>query len=229
MHSRNSIRWDLDHALAQSGCSICHLTQKGITRFLDGLLYENVNDPEIRHHVTQALGFCNRHAWQIRSMHASALGMAMLNRDALNQWQRQLASPHKPSGRESEKQFRKQIAHANHAREKCLACQRQNEIEQRYVETLIEALPEPDFAERFHQSAGLCRPHFAQVCDAATRVETLETLREFQMEINNRLVAELDELIRKNDYRFISEGLGAEGDAWIRAIARLGGAEGTRC
>ena len=33
-----------------------------------------------------------------------------------------------------------------------------------------------------------------------------------------------DEFIRKNDYRFMSEGFGSEGDAWIRAIECLSGA-----
>ncbi len=47
-----------------------------------------------------------------------------------------------------------------------------------------------------------------------------------QTTINRRLVTELDESIRKNDYRFVSEGFGAEGDAWIRALERLSGAAG---
>jgi hypothetical protein len=33
------------------------------------------------------------------------------------------------------------------------------------------------------------------------------------------LRAELGEFIRKNDYRFINEGFGAERDAWRRAVA----------
>ena len=229
MHSRDSTRWDLEHSLSQEGCSICRLSQKGIAHFLDGLLYESVNDPGIRHHSTQSLGFCNRHAWQMRSVNGSALGMAFLNRDALNQWQRQLEQVQKPSGRDSLERFHKLAAHANRAKAKCLACERQNEIEQRYIDTLIESLPEPDFCEALRQSEGLCRTHYARASAASPRVEALETLLEIQMEINTRLVAELDEFIRKNDYRFMSEGFGSEGNSWIRAIERLAGAEGAAC
>jgi hypothetical protein len=229
MHSRDSTRWNLEHALSQTGCPICQLAQKGVQRFFDGLLYENANDAEIRRRVAAALGFCNRHAWQMRSVNGSALGMAFLNRDALNQWQRQLEQVQKPSGRGILERFCKLAAHANRAKAKCLACERQNEIEQRYIETLIESLPEHDFRVALRQSEGLCRTHYARACAAAPRAEALETLLEIQMEINARLVAELDEFIRKNDYRFMSEGFGAEGNAWVRAIERLAGAEGAAC
>ncbi|MBM3127008.1 MAG: hypothetical protein FJ009_00050 [Chloroflexi bacterium] len=226
MHSRDSTRWDLEHALSQEGCAICRLTQKAIARFVDGLLYESVNDPGIRRRAAQALGFCHRHAWQMRAVHGSALGMAFLNRDALNQWQAQLEQVQKPRGRGVGQisKFVHHAAHANRAKEKCLVCERENEIEQRDLKVLIESLAEGDFCAKFRASAGLCRPHFAQACDAAARVETLDALIEMQIEINARLVAELDEFIRKNDYRFMAEGFGAEGDAWMRAIERLAGA-----
>ena len=54
----------------------------------------------------------------------------------------------------------------------------------------------------------------------------LNALTEIQSAINQRWLGELDEFIRKNDYRFMSEGFGSEGDAWIRAIERLSGADG---
>lgn len=225
MHSRDSTRWDLEHTLSQAGCAICRLTHQGIARLVDGLLYESVSDPDVRRRAAQSLGFCNRHAWQMRAAHGGALGIAFLNRDALNQWQAQLEQVQPPRGRDPLERFRKQAARANHAKEKCLVCERENEIEQRDLQALVESLAEDDFRAQFRESAGLCRPHFTQACDAAPRVETLDALIEMQAEINARLIAELDEFIRKNDYRFMAEGFGAEGDAWIRAIEQLAGAE----
>jgi hypothetical protein len=130
MSQRNSLRWELAQALKQKTCPICWVSQKSVQRFLDGLLYENVNDPDIRRHVTAALGFCHRHAWQMRTVNGGSLGMALLHRDALQQWQNPIDQVSKPGGR------------------------------------------------------------------------------------------------TENDYRFVSEGFGAEGDAWIRAMERLSGAEG---
>jgi hypothetical protein len=229
MHSRDSTRWDLERALTHEGCPICRLSQRGIARFIDGLLYESVNDPGIRHHTANSLGFCNRHAWQMRAVHGSALGMGFLNRDALNQWQSQLEHMEKPKGRGILERLRKQAAHASHAKEKCLACVRQSEMDRRYVDTLNESLPEHDFCEALRLSQGLCRQHFSQACAAAPHVEILQSLLKIQMEVNARLVEELDEFIRKNDYRFMSEGFGAEGNSWVRAIERLAGAEGAAC
>ncbi len=223
MTSRDSTRWDLERALAEPGCAICRLAQQGVLRFFDGLLYENANDAAIRQRVADALGFCNRHAWQMRAQ-GGALGIALLNRDALRQWQRQLERA--PARGRGITRARQSAAHANRARRECLACEKQNEIETRLIAALIESLSDEDFCARLRDSAGLCRPHFARACQVASHIETLDALIEIQSAVNARLIAELDEFIRKNDYRFIGEGFGAEGDAWLRALERLAGAEG---
>ena len=123
-------------------------------------------------------------------------------------------------------QMRQQIAQANAPHAKCLACERQADIERRYMAVLIESLADHTFADALRASAGLCRPHFAQACDAAKETKTLNALAEIQSAINQRLLGELDEFIRRNDYRFMSEGFGSEGNSWIRALERLSGADG---
>ena len=229
MTAHDSTRWDLEHALSSEGCPICHVSQKGIARFFDSLLYENANDPGIRQHMTASLGLCNRHAWQMRAAHGSSLGTALLYHDALQQWQKQLDTASEPNARASVGQMRQQIAQANAPQAKCLACERQADIERRYIAVLIESLADHAFADALRASAGLCRPHFAQACDATKETKMLNALAEIQSEINQRLLGELDEFIRKNDYRFMGEGFGAEGDSWIRALERLSGAEGAAC
>ena len=42
----------------------------------------------------------------------------------------------------------------------------------------------------------------------------------------DNLLDELDEFIRKQDYRFADEKIGAEGDSWMRAIRMIAGGEG---
>lgn len=221
MNSRDSTRWDLEHALGEAGCAVCRLVRVGVQRFFDGLLYENANDAVIRQRVADALGFCNRHAWQMRAQ-GGALGIALLQRDALRQWQQQLEHA---QTRGSDERAHKLVAHANRGKAKCLACEKQNEIETRLIAVLLESLTEEAFYARLRASAGLCRPHFARACEMTSRAEMLRTLVEIQVAINARLLAELDEFIRKNDYRFLAEGFGTEGDAWLRAIERLAGAE----
>lgn len=223
MNSRDSTRWDLEHALGEAGCAVCRLVRVGVQRFFDGLLYEHANDATMRRRVANALGFCNRHAWQMRA-YGGALGIALLNRDALQQWQQQLEHVPTSGGVEH---ARRVLAHANRGNAQCWACEKQDEIEARVIAALVLALAEDDFRARLHASAGLCRPHFARACATAPRAETLHTLVEIQIAVNARLLVEVDEFIRKNDYRFLTEGFGAEGDAWIRSTERLTGAEDT--
>jgi hypothetical protein len=48
---------------------------------------------------------------------------------------------------------------------------------------------------------------------------------EAQLHIWSALQVELEELIRKFDYRFAHEPMGSEADAWERVVALLAGAK----
>lgn len=223
MNPRDPMRLDLEQAFREPGCAICRLGAKHVHHFLDGLLYESVNDPGVRRRVGRARGFCNRHAWEMRSLSGNALGMALLHRDALKEWQREIEAADRPDPSSKRGRYKDRIAHANAAHATCLACEAQAEIQQHLVDMLNRSLSDGEFADAFKSSAGLCRPHFAAACELALDRHTLTALQQAESEINQRLLAELDEFIRKQDYRFTSEGFGAEGDAWVRAIARMSG------
>lgn len=55
-----------------------------------------------------------------------------------------------------------------------------------------------------------------------------QNLMAAQKAVLERLQADLREFIRKNDYRYIKEGFGEEGDAWRRAIEAISGAPPAR-
>lgn len=76
--------YDLRDALAQPGCAVCRLTAEATARYLDSLLWENVNDPGVRHDIRQARGFCHEHAWGLVRDGAS-LGVAIIMRDVLQE------------------------------------------------------------------------------------------------------------------------------------------------
>ncbi len=227
MEPRSSTGYELDRALKQPGCPICRVSQEGVHRYLDGLVYESVNDPGVREHVTLALGFCNRHAWEMSQLPGASLGLALLLRDSSKQWQKQLDAVGAPGGRAED--FAHQLAQASTPQRKCLACEQQSDIEHRFIETLLESLSDQAFTDALRGSSGLCRPHFVETCAAATGPSLLERLSTVQRAINQRLIGELDEFIRKNDYRFRGEGFGQEGDSWIRAIDHLSGRDDALC
>ena len=62
--------------------------------------------------------------------------------------------------------------------------------------------------------------HVEKVAAVATR-DHAERLLSLESEKLNKLRTELNEIIRKNDYRFRNEEWGAERDAWLRALNRL--------
>lgn len=50
-------------ACAKSGCPACRLVEDDGRRYLDALVYEQVNDPDTRRCIRAAWGFCNWHTW----------------------------------------------------------------------------------------------------------------------------------------------------------------------
>ena len=66
------------------------------------------------------------------------------------------------------------------------------------------------------------RASLASAGDAAT----IATLRSVHLARYTLLADELDEFIRKRDYRFAREPSGSERDSWVRAIEALSGTPG---
>lgn len=218
--------YELLEALSQEGCPICRLGRHVAERYLDGLLYENVNDPGVREGLRTAHGFCRRHAWALTAVRGCSLGVAILYRDVLHTVLGELAraggeekrsrgwsltaSPEKGGGRLA-------------PQAPCPACVQQEEMERIYLQELLRRQDDPRLWSAFATSGGLCLPHLRlalrQVEDDRQRLELLNT----QRAIWERLQHDLDEFIRKNDYRFRHEGFGAEADSWLRALAAISG------
>lgn len=59
--------FELFDSLELDECPICHLINKRINQFIDGFLYESVNDPKIREDIDNAQGYCNYHVWKLQS------------------------------------------------------------------------------------------------------------------------------------------------------------------
>ena len=78
-------------------------------------------------------------------------------------------------------------------------------------------------ADAYRKAGGLCLPHF-QIAIGYASQAAIKELAGWQTEAWRRLRGELDELIRKHDYRFRSEPVTeAESVAWERAVAAVVG------
>jgi len=225
--------YDLLEALGQEGCPVCRLGLDAVDRYVEAIDYESVGDPDLGERLRASLGFCNVHAHQwLRQAHV--LGTATIYVGVLSRLLAELrALPFQPST------FLAGVAaflgpHARQSSEggrlvpsgRCPACQVLAETEEMLIRTLLATLPEPAFRDAYAGSAGLCLPHLRAALGQAGSEATFAILREVAVAQEERLLAELREVIRKHDYRFRHEPAGTERGAGERAVHHVVGAAG---
>jgi hypothetical protein len=222
---------DLEDAMAAGGCPICRLAERAVRRYLISLLRERVTDVEERRRLRDARGLCNQHAWQLQEG-GGALGISIIYRDVVNTMMRALEQgldvqdgllARLLGGERSPQRAAARLRGRLQARGACPACGEWAEVERLAIGALLDYLRGEAFAAHFRRSDGLCLAHFLSSLDRAREAGPLRELVGLQLRVDAGLRAELDEFIRKHDYRFKEETMGAEGDAWIRAIAHVAG------
>lgn len=226
-----SIISDLYAACKQPGCPVCHVVRKSVDHYLSSVFYERVNDQDLRAVLRASRGFCNQHAWQaLNSGAADALGVAILYQDILTNVLRDASGgPVHRTGRlftalreKSPKGLKKgtqKLAAALQPRRSCPACVQEDEINQLLVEELLELLPQETARQAIAASDGICLPHLQHALQKAPGEEVQAFLIASCRAHLERLLPELAEFIRKNDYQLLKEAtFGPERDAWRRAL-----------
>jgi hypothetical protein len=219
--------YDLREALNQPGCPVCRLVERDTWQYLDYLLWENVNDPGLRREIRRALGFCREHTRMLVSRPGASLGLALIARDVWEEIQRTTGTTRLPVPKARQARAT-DLAAGLLARltpeGECPACAYARTMEDLYLDTLLERLQgENGLLAPYQASEGLCLPHFRRVLTRVQDSAVYAALIEAQRAIGQRRLAELDEFIRKNDYRFRDEPWGRERDAWLRSLSALVG------
>jgi Family of unknown function (DUF6062) len=198
---------DLLHALARPGCAVCHLTQRAVGRFLRSVAYEQVNDVELRAELRSAGGFCRAHAQRWLGMPGNVLGTAIIYRDVITAALGSLDAAAERGGLRGRLRGRA-------PQSVCVACRAETEAQDRSIDALLEAVDDPALPG----SEGLCLPHTRRAVErGGARAEPLVRLARQHAQ---QIVADLDEVIRKEDYRFKDEPrTDAERTAPRRAVA----------
>jgi Family of unknown function (DUF6062) len=229
---KSSVYFALLDALTKSGCPVCRIVEEASAHYLDTLFYEQVTDVGVRRKLRQARGLCNWHGWMARNIPTAALGVAIIAQDLLEEECARLAElQNRPLWRRLGSHLQAQLSRQSllaylrgwRQRSTCPACQAASEHEHHALETMLNIAHEEEFARHFESSLGLCLPHFVQAAESNSSHSGLVTLIELQRGRHARLMAELEELCRKHDYRFSREAWGVESDAWLRAIEVLVG------
>jgi len=239
--SKHTGYYELRDALQGTGCAICRLGEKAVTRYLAGLIYENATDYQIRADVKLARGFCTLHAWQLRDCHGAGLDIAILSADVLAEWRNALQgfAPQAPppnlfqrlgaalglgGGQPDAVGLAENLA----PQRPCLACQTRDDAESASIHELLAQWEDPEIQAGLVHSGGLCLPHFRQTLRLVTHPAQAEAVVRLQEAALSPLLEQLREFIRKHDYRFRHEMTGEDGEAWIKALEAVSGRRGTR-
>lgn len=222
-------------ACHQPGCPVCRLEQQSVAHYLDSQFYENVNSPKWRDRLNASLGFCHEHAWLTADQHlGDALGFAIIYGDVIHTVLNRLKDKSRPRATrhwtsllqrfpEKARSLVERMLYAFTPQKPCPACQHRDETTQHILSVLIQALKTEEMIEAMGGSEGLCLPHLRLALEHASDPEVAEKLLSIQQAKLEMLESELAEFIRKNDYRFKSEGFGKEGDAWLRTVGLIAG------
>lgn len=200
---RHTTYFNLRDALEAPGCAICTVVTKAVAKSLDDLLYERVNDPGVRQELRQSHGFCHRHAWELCGL-GDGFGVGLLYRDLLKRTVTSL----QPEG------YTRSTPSAN-----CPTCQMATETAGRYLDSFVQAFAEVDLRLSMEHAMGLCLSHFkAALTRCRTRAER-ERLTAWEQKKLSELLEQLNEFLRKHDYRYVEEGYReGEGSSWLRAV-----------
>jgi hypothetical protein len=221
---RDATAFEVREAVREPGCAVCRLSVRSVARLLQSVAYEQVNDLSLRAALRKRGGFCNRHAYQWLDQARTVLGTALIYKDVLEAALRELDSPGSANSQRARRL--RGLLGSTSGNPECPACRAQTEAETRYVDTLLALLAsDADVVASFDASDGLCRRHTLDVVRSG-RPGAEHVVRQTR-EALSVLIAELDEVIRKEDYRFRHEPrTDAERTAPARAIAWAAGLDG---
>jgi len=211
------------------GCPLCVLIERAERKAIDHFLYDQVNDIRRRDALRASRGLCLPHTAMLAEGR-SALGVAILSRDILRAMTAELeASSNGKGGLGGLMSFLggasgagAQLAGRIEPQTGCPMCAERPRLETPLIAGLLHNLRDPEFAAAFDTSGGLCRVHLANALRAADAADARD-LAARQAAIWRRLEADLDEFIRKHDYRFQGEVFEDERDVWRRALQASSG------
>ncbi len=211
---------ELLEAFQAGGCAICRLARRASDSYLHAVIYEGVTDVKLREALRAARGLCYRHAWRLAGTRGAVLGTAIVYRDVINTLATALeARPGVGAWFRLPGRGQPGLAGALAPSAPCPACVLEEDAQHRAAGILLKHLDDDAIASAYLAAGGLCLPHF-QVALAHAGPKAADTLAGWQAQAWRRLRDELDELIRKHDYRYAHEVITpAEATAWQRAVA----------
>ncbi len=202
------------------GCPICNLILDVEERSIENILYEMVNDPAVRNRIKSSLGFCPFHAHQVidfvkRNPWLDGLGTSIIYLDMVETYLDMIENGGAMS--------------ITDMWASCYLCEKAEEFERIYVETLsIRFEEDQKLLENYASSSSLlCARHLESVYNRLNRVIGKKILQ-IQKEKLTKIAQLMKSYIEKQDYKARSPPTEEESVAWIIAIKALKGDPSTQ-
>jgi hypothetical protein len=186
----------LEQANQQEGCLLCVLERQQIERYLEGVANDGVNNIPLRKKLLQRGGYCAAHSAVFAAL-ASPLSAAILLESFVVQRLDNAAAGKRP------------------LQVNCEACEVGQNARASFARSIQRHRKSSELQEQLLKSE-LCLSHLELVCQAMP-----EPLRTQLVARHATLRQNLQELIRKYDYRFSHEKISEEEIGSIKAVVRL--------
>ena len=233
--SKNLLRLDWIEVLQTPGCALCCMAQRKGQRYAEALLNEAVTDVDQRDIWRAAHGLCHWHAWMATEVPHSAGSLAILYADVLRHDLERLTALTAAAPTTRRWRWRHSLAkrlqnwlRSWQQQRLCPVCHLWCEQERLYLQVLLDDWQAPELAQAFAASCGLCWWHTLRLVEQGGQHTHLQAVLAAQQVHMQRVQDELQEFIRKLDYRFGREPYGREADAWRRVVALYVGMRGAQ-
>ncbi len=188
---------DLTASILNKGsCLFCAYEKHQARRYLLGIANDGINDPPLRIRLRNKGGFCGGHTEEFVE-EARVLSSAILLEAML-------------SYRLERARFGKRPVVID-----CEACEVERKTRDNLAKSMKRSRDDKAFLEYVFQ-AELCVSHLELVCQ-----QLPEPLRHRFVDKHYQLLQNLSEVIRKHDYRFVSEGINEEETQSIKQALNL--------
>lgn len=171
---------------------------------------------------------CNLHAWQLSHREGGVAGGTLRDLEARDALRRLTTAVSGVNGEGATSGNGVEVSGGAWSETHPCAVESQRvDVEMGWARVLGRSMRSPAIQAAFRHSPGLCLPHLAQALRCADPSDA-RILARLEAERIAVVVGELDEYIRKQDYRFREEPWGQEVTAPRRAVELIVGVEGLR-
>jgi len=209
---------ELLDAFKKDGCPICRLNYLNVDSYFSSILYECVNDPEVRKKLRDSFGYCRDHSIQfiqfVESSH-NRVGESIIIADVTAEIIKELDRLSKLSLKDLKK-----VKAANH---RCPACIYQENHDYIYYFEVLNNLENDDFFSGFLKSDGLCQSHLMELIKIIKNPHIRNKIIENQKLKLSMLIKDMNEFVKKHSGQSSQKISSDEGNAFKKAIRKISG------